>query len=338
MTKSPDAFKTISEVADELKLPQHVLRFWETRFSQIKPMKRGGGRRYYRPDDLSLLRGIRHLLYSEGYTIKGVQRILKEQGARHVATQWLDTGDDQVVATQPQGTAAVEPLEAVMPQNPAEAVAPAPIPIPPTAVMQPIAQTAEPLVSQPAPVPEEQPAAVAPPEVVQQPAQAAPQASMVAQAIPAAPVSAPAAQPAVSEPVAPQLTPQSSMVAPPTQAAEQQKQAVMPPFAITHGVPAHLVDAITPATTLIEPIAAQDDDGAGSRSADAVPADILSDGEKGGSIAKSIGMGLLGKITGNEDGDRQKQGQSILPRGDVERLQATLVDLLECKRLLDQIR
>ena len=89
MTKSPDAFKTISEVADELKLPQHVLRFWETRFSQIKPMKRGGGRRYYRPDDLSLLRGIRHLLYSEGYTIKGVQRILKEQGARYVATQWL---------------------------------------------------------------------------------------------------------------------------------------------------------------------------------------------------------------------------------------------------------
>ena len=84
MDKSPDAFRTISEVADELDLPQHVLRFWETRFSQIKPMKRGGGRRYYRPDDIALLRGIRHLLYGEGYTIRGVQKILREQGLRHV--------------------------------------------------------------------------------------------------------------------------------------------------------------------------------------------------------------------------------------------------------------
>jgi DNA-binding transcriptional MerR regulator len=82
--KSPDAFRTISEVADDLDLPQHVLRFWETRFSQIKPLKRGGGRRYYRPDDVELLKGIRHLLYGEGYTIKGVQRILKEQGPRFV--------------------------------------------------------------------------------------------------------------------------------------------------------------------------------------------------------------------------------------------------------------
>jgi DNA-binding transcriptional MerR regulator len=71
-------------VAEELDLPQHVLRFWETRFSQIRPMKRGGGRRYYRPDDVDLLRGIRALLYGEGYTIRGVQRILKEQGPRFV--------------------------------------------------------------------------------------------------------------------------------------------------------------------------------------------------------------------------------------------------------------
>jgi DNA-binding transcriptional MerR regulator len=82
--KGPDAFRTISEVAEELDLPQHVLRFWEARFSQIKPMKRGGGRRYYRPDDVDLLRGIRHLLYGEGYTIRGVQRILREQGPRFV--------------------------------------------------------------------------------------------------------------------------------------------------------------------------------------------------------------------------------------------------------------
>lgn len=84
MEKSPDAFRTISEAADELNLPQHVLRFWETRFTNIKPLKRGGGRRYYRPEDVLLLKGIRHLLYDQGFTIKGVQRILKDQGVRFV--------------------------------------------------------------------------------------------------------------------------------------------------------------------------------------------------------------------------------------------------------------
>lgn len=88
MEKAPDAFRTISEVADDLDLPQHVLRFWETRFAQIKPMKRGGGRRYYRPEDVDLLRGIRHLLYGEGYTIRGVQRILKEEGVKFVQAVW----------------------------------------------------------------------------------------------------------------------------------------------------------------------------------------------------------------------------------------------------------
>src|SRR5437660_12460570 len=86
--KAPDAFRTISEVADEIDVAQHVLRFWESRFSQIRPMKRGGGRRYYRPDDVDLLRGIRHLLYGEGYTIRGVQRILREQGAAFVQNIW----------------------------------------------------------------------------------------------------------------------------------------------------------------------------------------------------------------------------------------------------------
>ena len=84
--KSPDAFRTISEAAEELDVPQHVLRFWETRFSQIKPMKRAGGRRYYRPADVELLKGIRSLLYREGYTIRGVQKILKEDGASYVAS------------------------------------------------------------------------------------------------------------------------------------------------------------------------------------------------------------------------------------------------------------
>jgi DNA-binding transcriptional MerR regulator len=88
LEKAPDAFRTISEVADEIDVPQHVLRFWESRFPQIRPMKRGGGRRYYRPDDVDLLRGVRHLLYGEGYTIRGVQRILREQSVTFVQNVW----------------------------------------------------------------------------------------------------------------------------------------------------------------------------------------------------------------------------------------------------------
>lgn len=102
MEKSPDAFRTISEAADELDLPQHVLRFWETRFSNIKPLKRGGGRRYYRPEDVLLLKGIRHLLYEQGFTIKGVQRILKDQGIRYV----IGVGEGRVMeleVAQPVG-------------------------------------------------------------------------------------------------------------------------------------------------------------------------------------------------------------------------------------------
>src|SRR5215813_1751106 len=86
--KSAEAFRTISEVASELDVPQHVLRFWETKFTQIKPLKRGGGRRYYRPEDVDLLRGIRALLYTDGFTIKGVQKVLREQGSRAV----IDSG------------------------------------------------------------------------------------------------------------------------------------------------------------------------------------------------------------------------------------------------------
>ncbi|SFK27724.1 MerR family transcriptional regulator [Methylocapsa palsarum] len=94
MQKSPDAFRTISEVAEELDLPQHVLRFWETRFPQIKPLKRAGGRRFYRPNDVEFLRGVKHLLYGEGYTIRGVQKILKEQGVRVVASIISDAPDE----------------------------------------------------------------------------------------------------------------------------------------------------------------------------------------------------------------------------------------------------
>lgn len=122
MDKAPDAFRTISEVAEDLKVPQHVLRFWETRFSQIKPMKRAGGRRYYRPDDVALLRGIHHLLYGEGYTIRGVQRILRDQGPKFVQSVWQpgaeqpmhgpvddDVEQPEEAVSEPQAAAAARP-------------------------------------------------------------------------------------------------------------------------------------------------------------------------------------------------------------------------------------
>jgi DNA-binding transcriptional MerR regulator len=101
VSKAADAFRTISEVADELEVQKHVLRFWENKFTQLHPMKRGGGRRYYRPEDLDLLRGIQHLLRNEGYTIKGVQKILREQGIEEVKRCWQRPGaarGDSVVA------------------------------------------------------------------------------------------------------------------------------------------------------------------------------------------------------------------------------------------------
>lgn len=85
--KSPEAFRTISEVSKDLSLPQHVLRFWETKFSQIKPIKRGGGRRYYRPEDVDLLKGIKRLLYNDGYTIRGVQKVIKENGTKKMISK-----------------------------------------------------------------------------------------------------------------------------------------------------------------------------------------------------------------------------------------------------------
>lgn len=98
--KHPGAFRTITEVAETLDVPQHVLRFWETRFSQIRPMKRAGGRRYYRPGDAELVAGIRHLLHVQRYTIEGAQRVLKENGIRFV--QSVGRGEAVVVAPVPQ--------------------------------------------------------------------------------------------------------------------------------------------------------------------------------------------------------------------------------------------
>ena len=125
MTKSPEAFRTISEVADALDVPPHVLRFWETRFTQVKPVKRGGGRRYYRPEDVRLLRGIRGLLYDDGMTIKGVQKILRERGIRHVIGLGTVNGhaeeEDATVLEDAAGTTPVRPI--ALPVEPAEAEA-----------------------------------------------------------------------------------------------------------------------------------------------------------------------------------------------------------------------
>jgi DNA-binding transcriptional MerR regulator len=118
--KAPDAFRTISEVAQELDVPQHVLRFWESRFREIRPMKRGGGRRYYRPDDVDLLRGIRHLLYGEGYTIRGVQRLLREQGQRFVQNVWQPGAPQPMLQPADDG-----PDESAEPAERLEAVPPA---------------------------------------------------------------------------------------------------------------------------------------------------------------------------------------------------------------------
>lgn len=113
MPKAAEAFRTISEVADTLDVPKHVLRFWELRFPQIKPMKRGGGRRYYRPTDVELLRGIRHLLHAEGYTIKGVQKILREQGVDQVKSAGRHDGEAEQPLVVPPTEAPSPPAEPV---------------------------------------------------------------------------------------------------------------------------------------------------------------------------------------------------------------------------------
>ena len=140
--KSPDAFRTISEAAQELDVPQHVLRFWETRFSQIKPMKRAGGRRYYRPADVELLKGVRSLLYKEGYTIRGVQKILKEDGAAYVA----GVGRGEIEPRKREGEMASAPPPGTAKAAPRLAAKPKPQPAPEASKAAVPAQSSLPLV------------------------------------------------------------------------------------------------------------------------------------------------------------------------------------------------
>lgn len=137
MAKSRDAFRTISEVSDALDTPAHVLRFWESKFSQVKPVKRAGGRRYYRPDDLSLLAGVKTLLHDQGMTIKGVQKLLREKGIKHVA------GISPSPLDVSEGTGPVIETTAIAVETPAPESVAAPVADQPTA--KPKAPAAVPL-------------------------------------------------------------------------------------------------------------------------------------------------------------------------------------------------
>src|SRR6201991_3587292 len=122
--KAPNAFRTISEVADELHIPQHVLRFWETKFPQVKPLKRGGGRRYYRPDDITLLRRISDLLYIQGYTIKGVQRLLRDGGGKLSDDIPPPSAEEREPAEPAPSAAPMLPIPGLAPAAPAARPAP----------------------------------------------------------------------------------------------------------------------------------------------------------------------------------------------------------------------
>ena len=167
--KSPDAFRTISEVSSDLDVPQHVLRFWEGKFAQIKPLKRGGGRRYYRPEDVDLLRGIQHLLYGDGYTIKGVQKLLRENGVKYVvAAGRREQPAAKAKPPQPSAPAAATALPEPQPQ--AEMAPPAVAPPPSAASLggaphfaPVVAPVAAPIVPPAPPPPAEPELPLAPP-------------------------------------------------------------------------------------------------------------------------------------------------------------------------------
>lgn len=242
--KSPEAFRTISEAADALDLPQHVLRFWETRFSQIKPMKRSGGRRYYRPSDIALLQGIRHLLYDEGYTIKGVQRILREQGIAHV----VSFAEQKPAAPAPQPAAPQS--AAPPPAQPNVQQSPEPVPQQPI-VQQPAqpdpvrAALASPQPQQPVPPQPAQQAHVAPPPVA-----ASSSLRFVAE-----PEPEPQSQPEPQQQAPSHLSPQPAI----SQAVPQPVSQPQPPIAsqplpdpVLPAAPP-VLDAITPAPSVAQP-------------------------------------------------------------------------------------
>jgi DNA-binding transcriptional MerR regulator len=164
MDKSPEAFRTISEVAEALETPAHVLRFWESRFPQIRPVKRAGGRRYYRPADVALLTGIKRLLHDEGLTIRGVQKILREQGIRHVSGLTDEVSPEEAALDAAMLARLDVELSGASPEETAEATAAAL-----EAALDPVEATVLPFpgepVARPAPIPDEPPAPLEPAEL-----------------------------------------------------------------------------------------------------------------------------------------------------------------------------
>ena len=343
MDKSPDAFRTISEVAADLDLPQHVLRFWETRFVQIKPLKRGGGRRYYRPDDVELLKGIRHLLYGEGYTIRGVQRILKEQGVRFVMNVWQDGApqppptaarwDEGAARVEPVYDDEVEPVEesaALPPDDAYSPYAPHHLAAPPTPRVESDAgfdvPPARPTDVRPQPVapvampPREEPRFDTP-----RPADDGERLAAMAQRF--APRFVAVADP---EPVDPAPTP-----APPP--------APAPAPMMSRATPRPAPEPRLPPIDEVEPVA--------SRPPEDEPLPDL-----GGLRAARLPSGLrppeppephrtgIGQFfdrlrpVAPRDADVAPRTVQTLSRDEIRRLQSTLFELLECKRLLDQVR
>lgn len=338
LSKSADAFRTISEVAQELDLPQHVLRFWETRFSQIKPMKRGGGRRYYRPDDVELLRGIKHLLYGEGYTIKGVQRILKEQGVRHVIMSVhggeteVDNPDPAIPAHMDAALHSAEPsrLEVSRP----------PLVMPPHTSQD--AEYSGQIVHNGAVTPPAQPAQAH----IVDPSRHREQIA----ADPAHPYEAErlAALTNQGQPASPNVVVQSQveMQIPPRDAALAAQEE--PARVVSHIAEAPLEtpvvnDAMSaPAQEMQQPAMPQQ---SLVRSLDqAMPAmhqeRAIATGE--GHIApdSSVSAGILSRLKGEKNIHEPKEiaPPSHIDKDDVRRLQSTLFELLECKRILDRAR
>ncbi len=330
MTKAPDAFRTISEVAEELDLPQHVLRFWETRFSQIKPMKRGGGRRYYRPDDVNLLRGIKYLLYSEGYTIKGVQRILKELGIRAVQ---MEEGQEAPSLSEngveEKAEIGNENKKDVLPAATEKDVKEEASFFKPSSIKKAIKKVED---------------EGRPPETEAEPA--IPEGS-VAKVEPKEEAVQKSKPDQVEKPVIATFQhstgfqiPDNLVSAKHSTIHDGQTINKAPPFALTHAVPDHLVDAITSKNSLVESVALPDENKQPSKltSLPKAPGDILSE-ESSKDASKKKAKGIFSRfVLEDEEGIQNLSSDSKIDATSTERLQETLVDLLECKRLLDQIR
>lgn len=349
MDKSPDAFRTISEVAADLDLPQHVLRFWETRFVQIKPLKRGGGRRYYRPDDVELLKGIRHLLYGEGYTIRGVQRILKEQGVRFVMNVWLEGAPQPPASAARFDEPAVDPaFEEEVDEEPAE--------LPPDDAYSPYA----PHHLAPPPMRAEEPSDFAAPAVRPadpRSAAAPPPRLETARAEPRfesaraeSPLEAPRFEAPRVEDDAEGFAAMAQRFAPrfvPVAEPEPIEDLPAPPRlapTLSRATPRPLGDVRPSPVDEVAPVVNRSSDDDGTPDLGGLRPSRLPSGLRPPEPPEPPRSGLghlfdrLRPGVGREAEAAAPRTVQTLSRDEIRRLQSTLFELLECKRLLDQVR